>query len=67
MVSPDASGRPANAKAVNAKPTKKNPGNGEVLARMRQGRQGPPADPRHAAFEDLTWALLNSSEFLFNH
>ncbi len=24
-------------------------------------------DPRTAAFEDVMWALLNSSEFLFNH
>jgi hypothetical protein len=25
------------------------------------------ADPRASALEDLLWALLNSSEFLFNH
>ena len=24
-------------------------------------------DPRHQAYEDLFWALLNSSEFIFNH
>jgi hypothetical protein len=24
-------------------------------------------DPRTQAFEDVLWALLNSSEFVFNH
>ena len=39
---------------------------GDALGRL--GNRNPTtSDPRRAAFEDLTWALLNSSEFLFNH
>ena len=33
----------------------------------RLGNKGPPVDPRRAAYEDVVWALLNSSEFVFNH
>ena len=35
------------------------------LARL--GSKGPPVDARRAAYEDVVWALLNSSEFVFNH
>jgi hypothetical protein len=39
---------------------------GDPLGRL--GNKNPTTtDPRRAAFEDLNWALLNSSEFLFNH
>jgi hypothetical protein len=39
---------------------------GDPLGRL--GNKNPTtADPRRAAFEDINWALLNSSEFLFNH
>jgi hypothetical protein len=30
-------------------------------------RRGPPTSPKQAAYEDLVWSLLNSSEFTFNH
>jgi hypothetical protein len=33
----------------------------------RLGNKGPPVEPRRAAYEDVMWALLNSSEFVFNH
>lgn len=33
----------------------------------RLGNKAPPADARRAAYEDVVWALLNSSEFVFNH
>jgi hypothetical protein len=33
----------------------------------RLGGQVSSTDPRHQAYEDLFWALLNSSEFIFNH
>jgi hypothetical protein len=33
----------------------------------RLGRRRPPLTPRQAAYEDLLWSLLNSSEFTFNH
>ena len=34
----------------------------------RLGNKRPPsADPKREAYEDLVWAMLNSSEFLFNH
>jgi hypothetical protein len=31
---------------------------------MRDART---TNPKHRAFEDVFWALLNSSEFAFNH
>ncbi len=33
----------------------------------RLGNKAPPIDARRAAYEDVMWALLNSSEFVFNH
>ena len=33
----------------------------------RLGNRVPPVDARRAAYEDVMWALLNSSEFVFNH
>jgi hypothetical protein len=33
----------------------------------RLGNKVPPVDARRAAYEDVVWALLNSSEFVFNH
>ncbi len=33
----------------------------------RLGNKMPPIDARRAAYEDVMWALLNSSEFVFNH
>ncbi len=33
----------------------------------RLGNKGAPIDARRAAYEDVMWALLNSSEFVFNH
>jgi hypothetical protein len=33
----------------------------------RLGNKAPPVDARRAAYEDVMWALLNSSEFVFNH
>jgi hypothetical protein len=33
----------------------------------RLGQKAPPAGARRAAYEDVVWALLNSSEFVFNH
>ena len=45
-------------------PKKGGPGAGP-LARL--GNKGPPVDARRAAYEDVMWALLNSSEFVFNH
>jgi hypothetical protein len=49
---------PAGAPAALAKP-------GDPLRRL--GRRAGAADPKRAAFEDVFWALLNSSEFAFNH
>lgn len=46
----------------------KNPKKGGTgpLARLDRKPSGA-ADPRRAAYEDLLWAWLNSSEFVFNH
>jgi hypothetical protein len=45
-------------------PRRGGPGAGP-LARL--GNKVAPVDARRAAYEDITWALLNSSEFVFNH
>lgn len=47
-----------------APPKRGGPGAGP-LARL--GNKGPAVDARRAAYEDVVWALLNSSEFVFNH
>ena len=41
-------------------------GGGDALARATQ-RIPPTRDPKIAAFEDIMWTLLNSSEFVLNH
>jgi hypothetical protein len=39
----------------------------EALVRMEERAQELHLDSRHRAYEDLFWALINSSEFVFNH
>jgi hypothetical protein len=51
-------------KATIPPPKRGGPGAGP-LARL--GNKGAPVDARRAAYEDVLWALLNSSEFVFNH
>ena len=58
----DADRRPA--KKQGKKPSRQGGGDARL---QRLGARGAPADPRTAAFEDLFWTLLNSSEFFFNH
>jgi hypothetical protein len=53
------------AKAAKAGASPKTPARGGPLDRLANKRAS--ASPRHAAYEDLLWALLNSSEFTFNH
>lgn len=38
-----------------------------VQQESRQAAADPATDPRQRAFEDLTWSLLNTLEFLLNH
>lgn len=45
-------------------PKKGGPGQGPL---GRLGNRAAGTDPRRAAYEDLVWAWLNSSEFTFNH
>ena len=33
----------------------------------KAGEKKPGKDPKKQAYEDLFWALLNCSEFVFNH
>jgi hypothetical protein len=40
---------------------------GDALERLAMRGAAGSKDPRTQAFEDLFWALLNSSEFVFNH
>jgi hypothetical protein len=39
----------------------------EVLVRIEERAQQLHLDARHRAYEDLFWALVNSSEFVLNH
>ena len=45
-------------------PKRGGPGTGPL---GRLGVKAAPVDARRAAYEDVMWALLNSSEFVFNH
>ncbi|MBS2016092.1 MAG: DUF1549 domain-containing protein [Deltaproteobacteria bacterium] len=47
-------------------PPKKGGAGAGPLARLGN-RGSATTDPRRAAYEDLMWAMLNSSEFVFNH
>jgi hypothetical protein len=38
----------------------------DALTRL-EARDAKTKDPKHRAYEDVFWALLNSSEFTFNH
>jgi hypothetical protein len=61
---------PAPAAAKPGKPVPiRRGGNGplERLAGKNQAGGAASADPKRAAYEDVFWALLNTSEFLFNH
>jgi hypothetical protein len=51
------------APAGGAKPKPK----GDALDRLAMRGAAAAKDPRTQAFEDMFWALLNSSEFVFNH
>jgi hypothetical protein len=51
-------------KATIPPPKRGGPGAGPL---GRLGNRVPPVDARRAAYEDVMWALLNSSEFVFNH
>ena len=46
---------------------KRNPGGIDPFARLGERVQTAAANPQNQAYEDLFWALLNSSEFAFNH
>ena len=48
-------------------PPAKGAGGNDPLRRIETKQLVRPADARTAAFEDLFWTLLNSSEFAFNH
>jgi hypothetical protein len=54
----------ADPDADNAMPPKGKPA-GDVLGQL--GKNVRDRSPRKKAYEDLFWALLNSSEFIFNH
>lgn len=46
---------------------KRGPGQVELPAGLARRLQARPGTAREQAYEDLLWALLNSSEFFFNH
>jgi hypothetical protein len=65
-----APGPAPNLRANRAKAILKQKGGGppDPLSRLNTGRFAPsPGTARQQAYEDLFWALLNSSEFVFNH
>ena len=38
-----------------------------LCMRPKQAKTASPEDPRRAALNDMTWAMLTSEEFMFNH
>ena len=51
----------------NGKPGKGLPPGPDAFKRLEMREENMRPDPRREAFEDAFWALLNSSEFTFNH
>jgi hypothetical protein len=59
--------RRANRQQMPSQPMRRALGNQDPLSRLAQRFKMPDPTPEQQAYEDLFWALLNSSEFLFNH
>jgi hypothetical protein len=60
-------GPAGNGKKKNGKPAKGLPPGPDAFRRLELREEGMRPDPRRQAYEDVFWALLNSSEFTFNH
>ncbi len=58
---------PAAPEAGAGRGKKRGPGQVELPPRLARRLQARPGTAREQAYEDLLWALLNSSEFFFNH
>ncbi len=63
----DAASSAAPSKSAPTKPGKRGRDPLDRLASARTNRRGEPALPKQAAYEDVLWTMLNSSEFTFNH
>jgi len=64
---PGVNRRQARQATMNKQGAKKGNTGYDPLARARGKMGANDQDPKSQAYEDLFWALLNSSEFLFNH
>jgi len=62
---PPGKGKKKNAKP--GKPAKGLPPGPDAFKRLELREESMRPDPRRQAYEDVFWALLNSSEFTFNH
>jgi hypothetical protein len=64
---PPAAGPAGKGKKKNGKPGKGLPPGPDAFKRLEMREENMRPDPRRQAYEDVFWALLNSSEFTFNH